>query len=168
MSMVFSAATYLALAGAAWIFLRLFQACFWLPRHLKRQNNLQDMLQEKVSSYEKYILECEEKERAAAEAAEAGKNDLIALDDKGSLEECERKPIPIDEKKWKERRECLEMLKKELKRVSDGGDPYDWKHLLEEEDEEEEEKKKEEEKSDGESEKNDDAPEKALEEKKEQ
>lgn len=50
LSMVFSAATYLALAGAAWIFLRLLQACFWLPRHLKRQNNLQDMLQEKVNN----------------------------------------------------------------------------------------------------------------------
>ncbi|XP_014296484.1 nucleolin [Microplitis demolitor] len=171
LSMVFSAATYLALAGAAWIFLRLLQACFWLPRHLKRQNNLQDMLQEKVNSYEKYILECEEKEKAAAAAGERGEG---VIEDKDSNEDGEAKPLVIDEKKWKERRECLDMLKKELKRVSDGGDPYDWEHLLEEEDEEDaNEDKKDEKKSDGDeedlnSEKLDDVPEKGLEEKKEQ
>lgn len=47
-NMVFTACSYLALAGAVWIFLRLIQACFWLPRHLKRQNHVQRMLQDKV------------------------------------------------------------------------------------------------------------------------
>ena len=47
-NMVFTAFSYLALAGAAWIFLRLLQACFWLPRHLRKQNDVQQMLQEKV------------------------------------------------------------------------------------------------------------------------
>ena len=49
-NMVYTAFTYLALAGAAWIFLRLLQACFWLPRHLKKQNDVQQMLQDKVTS----------------------------------------------------------------------------------------------------------------------
>lgn len=48
-NMVFTAFSYLALAGAVWIFLRLIQACFWLPKHLSRQNDVQRMLQEKVN-----------------------------------------------------------------------------------------------------------------------
>jgi len=48
-NMVFTACSYLALAGAVWIFLRLIQACFWLPKHLKRQNDVQRMLQDKVN-----------------------------------------------------------------------------------------------------------------------
>lgn len=47
-NMVYTAFSYLALAGAVWIFLRLLQACFWLPRHLKKQNDVQQMLQDKV------------------------------------------------------------------------------------------------------------------------
>ena len=50
-SMVFTACSYLVLAGAVWIFLRLIQACFWLPRHLKRQNHVQRMLQDKVLKF---------------------------------------------------------------------------------------------------------------------
>lgn len=50
MNMIFTACSYLALAGAVWIFLRLIQACFWLPKHLKRQNDVQRMLQDKVNS----------------------------------------------------------------------------------------------------------------------
>lgn len=46
--MITTAVSYLALAGAVWMFLRLIQACFWLPKHLKRQNDVQQMLQEKV------------------------------------------------------------------------------------------------------------------------
>ncbi|XP_071564647.1 uncharacterized protein [Temnothorax nylanderi] len=115
-NMVFTACSYLALAGAVWIFLRLIQACFWLPKHLKRQNDVQTMLQDKVESYEKYVLECEEKERAEM---------LDQIDDgKKSLEMSE---------KWKERRECLDMLKRELERVRDGKDMSDWDALLEEE-----------------------------------
>ncbi|XP_077262160.1 uncharacterized protein LOC143897395 isoform X2 [Temnothorax americanus] len=115
-NMVFTACSYLALAGAVWIFLRLIQACFWLPKHLKRQNDVQTMLQDKVESYEKYVLECEEKERAEM---------LDQVDDgKKSLEMTE---------KWKERRECLDMLKRELERVREGKDMSDWDALLEEE-----------------------------------
>ncbi|XP_024877877.1 trichohyalin isoform X1 [Temnothorax curvispinosus] len=115
-NMVFTACSYLALAGAVWIFLRLIQACFWLPKHLKRQNDVQRMLQDKVESYEKYVLECEEKERAEM---------LDQIDDgKKSLEMSE---------KWKERRECLDMLKRELERVREGKDMSDWDALLEEE-----------------------------------
>lgn len=115
-NMVFTACSYLALAGAVWIFLRLIQACFWLPKHLKRQNDVQRMLHEKVESYEKYVLECEEKEKAEM---------LDQIDDgKKSLEMSE---------KWKERRECLDMLKRELERVREGKDMSDWDALLDEE-----------------------------------
>ncbi|OXU29641.1 hypothetical protein TSAR_000102 [Trichomalopsis sarcophagae] len=112
-NMVYTAIAYLALAGAAWLFLRLIQACFWLPGHMKRKNDVQSMLKEKVESYERYIEECE-----AKEAAGEVKDD----EDERSLEE-----------KRKERRECLDMLKRELKRIEDGGDPYDFDYLLNEE-----------------------------------
>ncbi|XP_011068658.1 PREDICTED: histone-lysine N-methyltransferase, H3 lysine-79 specific isoform X1 [Acromyrmex echinatior] len=115
-NMVFTACSYLALAGAVWIFLRLIQACFWLPKHLKRQNDVQRMLQDKVDSYEKYVLECEEKERAEM---------LDQIDD-------EKKNLEMSEK-WKERRECLDMLKRELERVREGKDMSDWDALLDEE-----------------------------------
>ncbi|EFN67480.1 hypothetical protein EAG_02867 [Camponotus floridanus] len=115
-NMVFTACSYLALAGAVWIFLRLIQACFWLPKHLKRQNDVQRMLQDKVDSYEKYVLECEEKEKAEM---------LDQIDD-------EKKSLEMSEK-WKERRECLDMLKKELQRVREGKDMSDWDALLDEE-----------------------------------
>ncbi|XP_011688714.1 PREDICTED: WD repeat-containing protein 87 isoform X2 [Wasmannia auropunctata] len=115
-NMVFTACSYLALAGAVWIFLRLIQACFWLPKHLKRQNDVQRMLQDKVESYEKYVLECEEKERAEM---------LDQIDD-------EKKNLEMTEK-WKERRECLDMLKRELDRVREGKDMSDWDALLDEE-----------------------------------
>ncbi|XP_072760716.1 uncharacterized protein [Anoplolepis gracilipes] len=115
-NMVFTACSYLALAGAVWIFLRLIQACFWLPKHLKRQNDVQRMLQDKVDSYEKYVLECEEKEKTEM---------LDQIDD-------EKKTLEMSEK-WKERRECLDMLKKELQRVREGRDMSDWDALLEEE-----------------------------------
>lgn len=45
-------------------------------------------------------------------------------DDKKSLEMSE---------KWKERRECLDMLKRELERVREGKDMSDWDNLLDEE-----------------------------------
>ncbi|XP_054011587.1 uncharacterized protein LOC128894103 isoform X1 [Hylaeus anthracinus] len=116
-SMVFTACSYLALAGAVWIFLRLIQACFWLPRHLKRQNDVQRMLQDKVESYEKYILECEEKEKSEQET----RGEDVKVD-------------PVQAEKWKERRECLEMLKRELSKVRDSGDKsFDWDYLLEDE-----------------------------------
>ncbi|EZA61789.1 hypothetical protein X777_09410 [Ooceraea biroi] len=115
-NMVFTACSYLALAGAVWIFLRLLQACFWLPKHLKRQNDVQRMLQEKVDGYEKYVLECEERERAEM---------LDQIDD-------ENKSLEMSEK-WKERRECLDMLKRELQRVREGKDMSDWDSLLDEE-----------------------------------
>ncbi|XP_011312989.1 histone-lysine N-methyltransferase, H3 lysine-79 specific isoform X2 [Fopius arisanus] len=149
--MVFTAFTYVALAGAVWVFLRLLQACFSLPKHLKKQNDIQQMLQDKVDSYEKYIEECEAKEKEAAESGET----VVSVDENGE----ERSEVPvIDETKWKERRECLEMLKKELRRVRDGGDQYDWDYLLEEDEKEEKEEKdilgKEEKKEKGEAEEN--------------
>ncbi|XP_014612700.1 PREDICTED: glutamic acid-rich protein-like isoform X2 [Polistes canadensis] len=127
--MVFTAFSYLALAGAVWIFLRLLQACFWLPRHLKKQNDVQQMLQDKVDDYERYILDCEEKEKTMILEGE-------------STEEQNAEMM----KKWKERRECFEMMKRELKKVRDGGEINDWDYLLEEEqklEEEEEAKRKE-------------------------
>ncbi|KAI4499522.1 hypothetical protein M0802_005418 [Mischocyttarus mexicanus] len=140
-NMVFTAFSYLALAGAVWIFLRLLQACFWLPRHLKKQNDVQQMLQDKVDDYERYILECEEKEK------------VMILDGESTEEQNAEMT-----KKWKERRECFEMMKRELKKVRDGGEINDWDYLLEEEqklvEEEEEEEAKRKEK---ESEKGDDA-----------
>ncbi|XP_015127824.1 myb-like protein X isoform X2 [Diachasma alloeum] len=141
--MVFTAVTYVALAGAVWVFLRLLQACFSLPKHLKKQNDIQQMLQDKVDSYEKYIEECEAKEREAAESGES----VVKVDENGE----ERVEVPvIDEAKWKERRECLEMLKKELRRVRDGGDQYDWDYLLEEDEKEDKEDKETNEKKDDE------------------
>jgi len=69
-----------------------------------------------VDSYEKYVLECEEKERAEM---------LDQIDD-------EKKSLEMSEK-WKERRECLDMLKRELERVREGKDMSDWDALLDEE-----------------------------------
>lgn len=69
-----------------------------------------------VDSYEKYVLECEEKERAEM---------LDQIDD-------EKKNLEMSEK-WKERRECLDMLKRELERVREGKDMSDWDALLDEE-----------------------------------
>ncbi|XP_076391178.1 uncharacterized protein LOC105662712 isoform X2 [Megachile rotundata] len=121
--MVFTACSYLALAGAVWIFLRLVQACFWLPRHLKRQNQVQQMLQDKVDSYEKYVLDCERKEMMELEMQGNDANKDLAQTEQ-----------------WKERRECLEMLKKELNNVRNGiDDPPDWDYFLEEEETEKEE-----------------------------
>lgn len=69
-----------------------------------------------VDSYEKYVLECEEKEKAEM---------LDQIDD-------EKKSLEMSEK-WKERRECLDMLKQELQRVREGKDMSDWDSLLDEE-----------------------------------
>ena len=37
--MVGTMCSYLALAAAAWLFLRLVHACLWLPKHLREQEN---------------------------------------------------------------------------------------------------------------------------------
>ncbi|KZC14389.1 hypothetical protein WN55_07010 [Dufourea novaeangliae] len=50
-NMVFSTWSYLALAATFWILLRLVQACFYLPQQLKKQTNMQRMLQDKVREY---------------------------------------------------------------------------------------------------------------------
>ncbi|KAL2724402.1 myb-like protein X isoform X3 [Vespula squamosa] len=128
-NMVYTAFSYLALAGAVWVFLRLLQACFWLPRHLKKQNDVQQMLQDKVDSYEKYILECEEKEKTMILGGESTEEENVDIT-----------------KKWMERRECLEMLKQELKKIQDGDeiDYQDYISELEEEVEQENKKMKEE------------------------
>lgn len=44
----------------------------------------------------------------------------------------EKKSLEMSEK-WKERRECLDMLKRELDRVREGKDMSDWDALLDEE-----------------------------------
>lgn len=44
----------------------------------------------------------------------------------------EKKSLEMSEK-WKERRECLDMLKRELERVREGKDMSDWDALLDEE-----------------------------------
>lgn len=87
-----------------------------------------------VDSYEKYILECEKKEKEAAEQVTLSSDENVIAENQDDQE-----AIPIDEKKWKERRECLEMLKKELKRVKEGGDMYDWDCLLEDNEKDENE-----------------------------
>lgn len=69
-----------------------------------------------MESYEKYVLECEEKEKSEM---------LDQIDD-------EKKSLEMSEK-WKERRECLDMLKNELQRVQEGKDMSDWDSLLDEE-----------------------------------
>ena len=73
-------------------------------------------------------MECEEKEKlldVEGNSEKAAENVDAKPEDQATAE------------KWKERRECLEMLKRELKRVRDGGDPYDWDHLLDDTDDEE-------------------------------
>lgn len=70
-----------------------------------------------MDSYEKYVLECEEKERMEM---------LDQIDD-------EKKNLEMSEK-WKERRECLDMLKHELKRVQNNdNDTTYWDKLMDEE-----------------------------------
>lgn len=91
----------------------------------------------KVESYEKYVLECEEKEKLMGTE---GYVEKVPENQEANPEE-NPEGGKLDEKtmaeRWKERRECLEMLKRELKRVQEGGDPYDWDHLLDDTDDEE-------------------------------
>ncbi|XP_058791198.1 uncharacterized protein LOC131664256 isoform X2 [Phymastichus coffea] len=122
--MVYTAVAYLALAGAAWLFLRLIQACFWLPSHMRRQNDVQTMLQDKIDGYERYMAECERNEAAAI--AEGEDNEAASDGSKAPTKE-------NFERKRKERQECLDMLKTELRRIQDGGDPYDFDYLLDDE-----------------------------------
>lgn len=85
-----------------------------------------------MESYEKYVLECEEKEKLM---------DTEETVEKPEANTEDNQEPKLDEQtlaeRWKERRECLEMLKRELKRVQEGGDPYDWDHLLDDTDDEE-------------------------------
>lgn len=75
-----------------------------------------------MENYEKYILECEKREKIEQE-----------------MQGGDAKPNPEQAEKWKERRECLEMLKRELSKIRDGGDDsQDWDYLLEEEETKEE------------------------------
>lgn len=37
--MVYSSCSYLVLAFFAWVFVKLFYACFWLPDYLKKQED---------------------------------------------------------------------------------------------------------------------------------
>ena len=89
-----------------------------------------------VDSYEKYLLECEENEKRL-ESGETVEDKEEKEGEKSDSKET-TPLIPKDgrtnEERWKERRECLDMLKRELKRVQDGGDIYDWDYLLEEDD----------------------------------
>ncbi|CAB0032996.1 unnamed protein product [Trichogramma brassicae] len=71
----------------------------------------------RVDSYERYIRDCEAKEAAGLATTSTGNSN-----DTRSLEE-----------QRKERNECLDMLKRELKRIQEGGDPYDFDYLLDEE-----------------------------------
>ena len=48
-NMVYTAVAYLGLATAAWLFLRLIQACFCLPNRMRRRNDIERMLEQKVS-----------------------------------------------------------------------------------------------------------------------
>lgn len=74
-----------------------------------------------MEGYEKYILECERKEKIEQE--------MRGGDAKFDPEQAE---------KWKERRECLEMLKRELSKIRDGGDDsQDWDYLLEDDEKKE-------------------------------
>lgn len=57
----------------------------------------------KVDSYERYILECEEKEKRMLLVGDGTEEQNVDI-----------------AKKWKERRECLDMLRKELKKIEDG------------------------------------------------
>lgn len=82
----------------------------------KQINYFEYLIILQVDSYEKYVLECEEKEKAEM---------LDQIDD-------EKKSLEMSEK-WKERRECLDMLKRELARVREGKDMSDWDALLDEE-----------------------------------
>lgn len=70
-----------------------------------------------MENYEKYILECEEREKMEHE-----------------LQDGDAKVDPEQAEKWKERRECLKMLKRELGKVRDGVDTtHDLEYLLESE-----------------------------------
>lgn len=75
-----------------------------------------------MESYEKYIIECEEKEKQTIAEQEARGEEFPPKD-------------PELMEKWKERRECLEMLKRELKKVRENDNSYDWDNLLDDEDE---------------------------------
>ncbi|XP_076224166.1 uncharacterized protein LOC143174560 isoform X2 [Nomia melanderi] len=122
--MVFTTWTYVALAAAVWILLRLIQACFRLPRQLKRQTDMRQVLQDKIESYEKYVTECEQRE--IEEQKSRGEDATIES---------------TQAEQWKERRECLMMLKKELSKVRENKDSNDLLDYLQEYEEKDQEVK---------------------------
>lgn len=65
-----------------------------------------------IDGYERYIEECERKE---------------------NVEGSEEVDQSTRDERRKERQECLDMLKTELRRIQDGGDPYDFDYLLDDE-----------------------------------
>ncbi|XP_076647766.1 uncharacterized protein LOC143356179 isoform X1 [Halictus rubicundus] len=114
-TMVYTTWTYVALAAAVWVLLRLIQACLCLPRQLKRQTDMRRVLRDKIEGYEKYIRECEQREMAEQKS----RGDDAPMD-------------PSMAEQWKERRECLEMLKRELNKVHETKDPLDLYDYLDE------------------------------------
>lgn len=72
LKMIFSSGSYLMLAFVAWIFCKLFYACFWLPGHLKRQNADET----KKVEVEKRVVENEENHKL-----ENSNDDVLLLSD---------------------------------------------------------------------------------------
>lgn len=76
-----------------------------------------------MESYEKYLAECEAKDKL-----EGVDSSLDDIDD--DTKTCNASEQSSD--KWREQRETLEMLKKELNRMQNGINVTDWDYLLEE------------------------------------
>lgn len=55
LKMIYSSCSYLMLAFVAWIFCKLFYACFWLPGHLKKQDEEDE--KRKLENDQNQILE---------------------------------------------------------------------------------------------------------------
>lgn len=61
--MIFSSCSYLAVVFAAWIFVKLLYACFWLPAHLKKQSTEEEaksLLKIGMPDEDSSDVECEE------------------------------------------------------------------------------------------------------------
>lgn len=64
--------SYLLLAGVTWILIKLVYACFWLPKHLKKELEEEEM-KRKLEQEEEFVSQ--ETEEEENEPANDKKND---------------------------------------------------------------------------------------------
>lgn len=88
--MIFSSCSYLGLACAAWVLIKLVYACFWLPKYLKT---------EEEKEKEKKLIEEMEKLIAEEEALELKRNQEVTESDEDEEDDDDDDEDPFQDKK---------------------------------------------------------------------